>query len=136
MKEAKKGKLDLNNTGKRKRAIAKVRMAAGTGSVTVNGKSIKDYFGHRLLIEKKILSPFELCGITNSYDVIADVAGGGIVGQADAIMHAVAKVLSGVNEANKKALKAAGLLTRNSLIKESKKYGRKKARKRFQFSKR
>lgn len=136
MKDAKKGKLDLNNTGKRKRAIAKVRLAPGSGNVTVNSKPLKDYFGHRLLIEKKVNSPFEICGIANSYDVIADVKGGGIVGQADAIMHAVAKVLSGVNEANKKALKAAGLLTRNSLIKESKKYGRKKARKRFQFSKR
>lgn len=136
MKDAKKGKLDLNNTGKRKRAIAKVRLAPGTGKITINSKTIKDYFGHRLLIEKKIMSPFELCGISDSYDVVVDVKGGGIVGQADSVMYGIAKSLASLNEGNKKALKAANLLTRNSLIKESKKYGRKKARKRFQFSKR
>jgi small subunit ribosomal protein S9 len=127
---------NMNSTGKRKRAIARVRLAAGSGKVTVNGKELGEYFGQRLTIRKKILSPFEIVGAIDSYDVNANIIGGGIVGQADAVMYAIAKVLASLSEGNKKALKAANLLTRNSLIKESKKYGRKKARKRFQFSKR
>ena len=133
---SKKGKLDLSRTGKRKRAIARANLVPGTGKITINGKTLEDYFGARLLLKKRILTPFEVCGIKDSYDVVIKVTGGGPVGQAESIMYAIARAIASVTEDNKKVLKAADLLTRDSRIKESKKYGRKKARKRFQFSKR
>ncbi|NQY79244.1 MAG: 30S ribosomal protein S9 [Candidatus Caenarcaniphilales bacterium] len=137
MKEAtKKGKLDLSNTGKRKRAIARAVLVPGTGKITINGKTLEDYLGNRKLLQKRVAAPFEACGIKDSYDVVVKVTGGGPVGQSEAIMYAIAKSLASLNEGNKKTLKAAELLTRDARIKESKKYGRKKARKRFQFSKR
>ena len=136
MKDTKKAKLDLSNTGKRKRSIARAGLTPGQGKITINGKTMEDYLGNRLLLQTKVKSPFVTCGIEGSYDVVVKVTGGGQVGQAEAIMYAIAKSLAGISEANKKVLKASMLLTRDARIKESKKYGRKKARKRFQFSKR
>ena len=129
-------KQDLRATGKRKSAIARVILKPGSGKVTVNNKTLKDYFGNRLLLENKIKRPFETVGIKDSYDITANIVGGGKVGQADALMYSIAKVLATLSAANKKSLKEVDLLTRDAKIKESKKYGRKKARKKFQFSKR
>lgn len=123
-------------TGKRKCAIARITLTEGTGNITVNGKSAADYFGARLSLHQKIASPLETTGLLGKYDVKATIIGGGKVGQAEALMYGIAKTLAGQNAANKTALKAVGLLTRDSRVKERKKYGLKKARKAFQFSKR
>lgn len=124
-------------TGKRKNAIARVVLQPATdGAVTVNGKKTLDYFGHCEAMSKKLVKPFQILGLENQYNVIANVRGGGIVGQADAVMYAIAKALSMMSDKNRQSLKSIGLLSRDSRIKERKKYGRKKARKKFQFSKR
>lgn len=124
-------------TGKRKSAIARVRFKSGEGRLVINGKySFEEYFGGRESLKKRFSRPLEMTGNLGKLDIFVTVQGGGKVGQADALAAAVAKALAGHKESNRKPLKAAGLLTRDSRIKESKKYGRKKARKRFQFSKR
>ncbi len=123
-------------TGKRKCAIARVRLVDGNGKITINGKDILAYFGPQESIKDKLKRPFELTGTIGKYDVIASIKGGGRIGQADALMYGIAKILAGVSTTNRANLKAADLMTRDCRIKESKKYGRKKARKRFQFSKR
>lgn len=122
-------------TGKRKAAIARVRIKPGNGDIVVNNRALEDYFG-RPTLQMKIRQPFEVTGLQNKYDVSANVVGGGLAGQADAIKHGIARALLEVSEDNRKKLKPEGLLTRDSRIKERKKYGRKKARKRFQYSKR
>jgi len=126
----------LRSTGKRKRAIARVSLKEGTGKVTINGKELKAYLGARISYEKKLNAPFEITGTIGAYDVVVNVQGGGIAGQAEAIMYGIAKALASKTATNRNSLKAAGLLTRDSRIKEMKKYGQKKARKKFQFSKR
>lgn len=131
-----KSKENQTTTGKRKRAIARVRLRSGDGKVTVNGKSFEEYFGARGALKKKFSTPFELTGNIDKLDAVITVKGGGKVGQADAVANAISKALASHKETNRKNLKAAGLLTRDSRIKESKKYGHKKARKRFQYSKR
>jgi small subunit ribosomal protein S9 len=127
---------NYNKTGKRKCAIARVSLKEGKGEITVNGKKARDYFPNRVLIHKKLQLPFEITGSLEHFDVFVQVAGGGVLGQAEAVMYGIAKVLSEIKPANRATLKSAGLLVRDSRIKERKKYGRKKARKRFQFSKR
>lgn len=122
--------------GKRKRAIARVRTKAGQGKVTVNGKPSAEYFGVSPKINKKISTPLELTGNIDKLDIDVNVRGGGKAGQLDAVVSALSKILAAEKAPHRKALKAVGLLTRNDKIKERKKYGRKKARKRFQFSKR
>ncbi|MBT6843340.1 MAG: 30S ribosomal protein S9 [Candidatus Melainabacteria bacterium] len=124
-------------TGKRKRAIARVRLKSGEGKIVVNGKhSFDEYFGSRESLKKRFLAPLEMTGNLDKLDIFVNLKGGGKVGQADALASAVAKALSTHKDGNRTVLKAAGMLTRDSRIKESKKYGRKKARKKFQFSKR
>ena len=122
-------------TGRRKKSVARVRIVPGTGVITINGKNIDEYFGLETL--KLIVNqPFGTTGTSGKFDIIATVAGGGISGQAGAIRHGLARALVKADEANKPALKAAGLLTRDPRMKERKKYGLKAARRASQFSKR
>ena len=122
-------------TGRRKHSVARVRIVPGTGVITINGKNIDEYFGLETL--KLIVNqPFGATGTNGKFDIIATVAGGGISGQAGAIRHGLARALVKADEANKPALKAAGLLTRDPRMKERKKYGLKAARRASQFSKR
>lgn len=120
--------------GRRKTSVARVVIRPGTGRFTVNGRSLEEFFPGWRNVTPRI--PLEKVGALNKYDVIANVKGGGITGQAEAIRHGVARALVQVDAEMKPALKAGGLLTRDPRMVERKKYGRKKARKRFQFSKR
>jgi len=122
-------------TGKRKTAIARVWLAPGEGKFLVNERALKEYFG-RETSELIILQPFDLTGTRNQFDVTVNVRGGGILGQTEAIRHGISKALLQYNQEFKDALKKAGLLTRDSRVTERKKYGRRGARRRPQFSKR
>ncbi len=122
-------------TGKRKESIARVMLVPGSGKVTVNDKDFNAYFG-REAMTTSIIEPLKLTGNENAYDVIADLRGGGISGQAGALRHGISKALLEINVEYRMILKKEGFLTRDSRIKERKKYGLKKARKRPQFSKR
>jgi small subunit ribosomal protein S9 len=123
-------------TGRRKKAIARVRLIPnGTGKITVNKVDIDDYFGLDTL-KLIIRQPMELTGTLNKYDVMVNVIGGGLSGQAGAINHGISRALVLAEENLKPELKKAGFLTRDSRMKERKKYGLKKARKASQFSKR
>ena len=122
-------------TGRRKSSVARVRVYPGSGSVIINGKDIDAYFGLETL--KLIINqPFAVTATEGKFDVVANVAGGGLSGQAGAIRHGIARALLKADEAYKPALKAAGLLTRDPRMKERKKYGLKAARRASQFSKR
>ena len=122
-------------TGKRKRSIARVRLMPGTGAIVVNGREVDEYFP-RPALQILVRKPMELTDSLQRYDVIASVHGGGIAGQAGALRHGIARAIEKVDGATRLTLKRAGLLTRDSRIKERKKYGQKGARARFQFSKR
>ncbi|NQT67044.1 MAG: 30S ribosomal protein S9 [Actinobacteria bacterium] len=122
-------------TGKRKQSIARVRLFPGEGKIMVNSRDFKEYFKRESLITN-IMEPFKLTNTENAYDVIADLSGGGISGQAGALRHSISKALLEINEEYRPILKREGFLTRDSRVKERKKYGLKKARKRPQFSKR
>lgn len=122
-------------TGKRKTSIARVWLEPGEGKFLVNERALKEYFG-RETCEMVIMQPFELTGTRNQYDVKANVQGGGIAGQSEAVRHGISKALLQVNPEFKEPLKKAGLLTRDSRIKERKKYGLRGARRRPQYSKR
>ena len=122
-------------TGRRKKSVARVRIVPGTGVITVNKKDIDEYFGLETL--KLIINqPFEATGTQGKFDIIANVNGGGLSGQAGAIRHGLARALLTADEAYKKPLKTAGFLTRDPRMKERKKYGLKAARRAPQFSKR
>ncbi len=123
-------------TGRRKEAIARVRIVPGSGTWTINGRTLEEYFPNK--VHQQIASePFGTAGVEGSYDVIARVHGGGITGQAGAVRLGVARSLNAVDaEASRSALKKAGMLTRDARIKERKKAGLKKARKAPQYSKR
>ncbi|MBO5903994.1 MAG: 30S ribosomal protein S9 [Clostridia bacterium] len=123
-------------TGRRKHSVARVRLVPGTGKVTINGRDIDDYFGLETL--KLIVNqPFGITGTEGKFDIIANVCGGGISGQAGAIRHGAARALLQADaEAYRALLKKAGLLTRDPRMKERKKYGLKAARRAPQFSKR
>jgi small subunit ribosomal protein S9 len=122
-------------TGRRKKSIARVRLYPGTGSITINGRDIDDYFGLETL--KLIVNqPFGTTETLGKFDIVAIVNGGGISGQAGAIRHGVARALLNVDPNYRSALKAAGFLTRDPRMKERKKYGLKAARRAPQFSKR
>ena len=123
-------------TGRRKHSVARVRLVPGTGKVTINGRDIDDYFGLETL--KLIVNqPFGITGTEGKFDIIANVCGGGISGQAGAIRHGAARALLQADaEAYRALLKKAGLLTRDPRMKEKKKYGLKAARRAPQFSKR
>ena len=122
-------------TGRRKKSVARVRIVPGTGVITVNKKDVDEYFGLETL--KLIINqPFGTTNTMGKFDVIANVQGGGLSGQAGAIRHGIARALLKADETYKPALKAAGLLTRDPRMKERKKYGLKAARRASQFSKR
>ena len=122
-------------TGRRKKSVARVRLYPGTGVITVNGKSVDEYFGLETL--KLIMNqPFEVTDTMGKFDIVANVRGGGLSGQAGAIRHGLSRALVQADEAHKAALKAAGFLTRDPRMKERKKYGLKAARRAPQFSKR
>lgn len=123
-------------TGRRKEAIARVRLVPGSGSWTLNGRSLEDYFPNKLH-QQEVNEPFVTAGLVGSYDVIVRIAGGGTSGQAGAVSLGIARALNAIDaEASRAALKKAGLLTRDARIKERKKAGLKKARKAPQYSKR
>ena len=122
-------------TGKRKDAVARVWIKPGSGKVTVNGKDMNDYFA-RPVLQMILAQPFSVAGVEGQFDVVATVKGGGLSGQAGAVTHGVSKALQLYDPSLRPALKAAGFLTRDSRVVERKKYGKAKARKSFQFSKR
>ncbi|TXC78942.1 30S ribosomal protein S9 [Luteibaculum oceani] len=125
----------INTIGRRKAAVARIILKEGSGAVTVNGKDVKEYFTVPTLLYK-VNQPFELTETTGKYDVIVNVAGGGITGQAEAIRLGISRALVDVDAEMKPALKAKSLMTRDPRMVERKKPGQKKARKKFQFSKR
>ena len=122
-------------TGKRKDAVARVWIKPGSGKVVVNGKEMNKYFA-RPVLQMILAQPFSVAGVTGEFDVMATVKGGGLSGQAGAVKHGISKALQLYEPSLRPALKAAGFLTRDSRVVERKKYGKAKARKSFQFSKR
>jgi small subunit ribosomal protein S9 len=123
-------------TGRRKTAVARVRLFPGSGEFVVNGKNITEYFGQRDLFEREVIRPLELTGNAASFNVLVKVRGGGVAGQVGAVRHGVARALLDVNAELRPTLKKAGLLTRDPRMKERKKPGLKRARKRPQYTKR
>ncbi|MBU2962255.1 30S ribosomal protein S9 [Citreicella sp. C3M06] len=122
-------------TGKRKDAVARVWIKPGSGKVIVNGKPINSYFA-RPVLQMILRQPFSIAGVEDQFDVVATVKGGGLSGQAGAVKHGVSKALQLYDPSLRSALKAAGFLTRDSRVVERKKFGKRKARRSFQFSKR
>jgi small subunit ribosomal protein S9 len=122
-------------TGKRKYAVARVWIKPGSGRVMVNGREMSVYFA-RPVLQMVLRQPFEIASVTGQFDVMATVKGGGLSGQAGAVKHGISKALQLYEPSLRGVLKAAGFLTRDSRVVERKKYGRRKARRSFQFSKR
>ena len=122
-------------TGKRKDAIARVWIKPGSGKVMVNGKEMNSYFA-RPVLQMILRQPFQVAGVEDQFDVNATVKGGGLSGQAGAVKHGISKALQLYEPALRGSLKSAGFLTRDSRVVERKKYGKRKARRSFQFSKR
>lgn len=125
----------INKIGRRKTAVARIYMKSGKGNIQVNGKDYKEYFPTETL-QTIINQPFAISEELGNYDVSANLVGGGIAGQAEALRMAISRALVEVNEETKPAIKHEGFLTRDPRMVERKKYGRRKARRRFQFSKR
>jgi small subunit ribosomal protein S9 len=125
----------INATGRRKASVARVYLTKGKGSIAVNGKDLKDYFP-QVNMQMNILAPLEVLEIKGEYDIMANVDGGGFKGQSEAIRMALSRALVKVNEEYRKPLKERKFLTRDARVVERKKYGKPKARKSFQFSKR
>jgi len=125
----------IHKIGRRKTAVARVYVSEGKGNITINKKDLKDYLTTATL-QYKVKQPFMLTNTTDNYDVKVNVYGGGVTGQAEAIRLAISRVLVEINEENRTLLKPHGLLTRDPRMVERKKFGQKKARKKFQFSKR
>lgn len=128
-------KVQYYGTGRRKKAVARVRLVPGEGKITINGRDIDDYFGMETL-KLIVRQPLVLTGTLNKFDVIANVRGGGFTGQAGAIRHGISRALLEADRELRPVLKKAGFLTRDPRMKERKKYGLKKARRAPQFSKR
>ena len=128
-------KIYYYGTGRRKNAIARVRLTEGTGKITINGKDIEDFVGMETL-KVIVKQPLTVTNSVTKYDVIVKVTGGGFTGQAGAIRHGIARALNEANSEFRPILKSNGFLTRDPRMKERKKYGLKKARKAPQFSKR
>ena len=122
-------------TGKRKDAVSRVWIKPGSGKVVVNGKDMDTYFA-RPVLQMILRQPFQVAGVEDQFDVTATVKGGGLSGQAGAVKHGISKALQLYDPGLRGALKAAGFLTRDSRVVERKKYGKRKARRSFQFSKR
>jgi len=125
----------FQGTGRRKRAVARVRVTLGQGVITINKRTIDDYFP-RAVLQQVVRQPLEVTQSGSRFDVTVTCEGGGPAGQAGAVRHGIARALLEMDEALREPLRRNGLLTRDPREKESKKYGRKRARKRFQFSKR
>jgi len=125
----------INTSGRRKASIARIYMSKGTGNITVNGKDYKQYFPQKH-IQYNVTEPFGILEVENVYDVKVVVTGGGFKGQAQAIRLAISKAFTKLNEDFRKPLKVRKMLTRDARVVERKKYGKPKARKSFQFSKR
>ena len=128
-------KVQYYGTGRRKSSVARVRLIPGTGEITINGRKFVDYIPSPAT-RLDVLQPLELTNTTNSYNVLVNVSGGGITGQAGAIRHGITRALVELNPHFRPVLKQAGLNTRDPRANERKKYGLKKARKSPQFSKR
>ena len=124
-----------NGTGRRKEAVARVRIVPGTGQWTINGRSLDAYFPNKVH-QQIVAEPFVTLGAEGKFDVIARIGGGGVSGQAGALRLGLARALTLVDPENRPPLKKAGFLTRDARVKERKKYGLKKARKAPQYSKR
>ncbi|MCA6084906.1 30S ribosomal protein S9 [Candidatus Endomicrobiellum agilis] len=122
--------------GRRKNAVARIKISDGSGKIIINNKTIDEYFGGLERLKKTALKPFDFWNGVRDYDFYVNVKGGGISGQAGAISHSLARAILKLNEPSKAVLKKEGLLTRDPRMVERKKPGRPKARKRFQFSKR
>ena len=129
-------KIQYLGTGRRKTSVARVRLVPGETGVTINGKDMREYFGGREILAKIVEQPLELTETLNKFGVKVNVNGGGNTGQAGAIRHGVSRALLLADESLKEALREAGFLTRDSRMVERKKYGKKKARRSPQFSKR
>jgi small subunit ribosomal protein S9 len=126
----------IMSTGRRKNAIARVRVSSGSGKIIVNDKSVDEYFIGLDRLKKLALEPMNVWDGVKSYDFFVNVSGGGVSGQAGAVSHGLARAILELNESSRAALRKEDLLTRDSRMVERKKPGRPKARKRFQFSKR
>ena len=124
-----------SSTGRRKTAVARVRLAEGSGQITVNGRDFDDYFPTATL-QNVVVLPLQLTNTRQSFDVVANICGGGVSGQAGAVRLGIARALIAENAEHRPVLKKNGMLTRDPRAKERKKPGRPGARKRFQFSKR
>ena len=125
----------IHKIGRRKTSVARIYLSKGKDKMIINGKDYKDYFPTTSL-QYKILQPFKLTNNIGKFDLSVNVYGGGITGQVEAIRLAISRALSEMSDENKSALKKEGLLTRDPRMVERKKFGQKKARKKFQFSKR
>lgn len=128
-------KPETTATGRRKTSVASVRLREGTGNIVINGRDFKVYF-HALPVRNFVLQPLKLTNTDTRFDIRARLSGGGVVGQAGALRHGIARALIAVDASLREVLKNSGFLTRDSRIKERKKTGQPGARKRFQFSKR
>ncbi|MDD3119259.1 MAG: 30S ribosomal protein S9 [Victivallales bacterium] len=126
---------EISAVGRRKCSVARVRVTPGTGKVVVNGASMNDYFKVDSVIGF-INQPLQVTNSVGKFDIVANIVGGGVVGQAGALRHGIARALEKGDETLRSALKSAGMLTRDARVKERKKPGQPGARKRFQFSKR
>lgn len=131
-----KKKIQFWGTGRRKHSIARVRLVPGSGSVTINDRTMDEYFGGLDTLKLIVNQPLVLTATTDKFDVFVNVKGGGTAGQAGAIRHGIARALCQADASHRPALKKEGFLTRDPRMKERKKYGLKKARKAPQFSKR
>ncbi len=125
----------INAIGRRKAAVARVYLTEGTGKITINKRELNDYFPSGL-VQYVVKQPLQLLDVAEKYDIKVNLYGGGFTGQSQALRLAIARALVKVNADDKKALRAAGFITRDSRIVERKKPGQPKARRRFQFSKR
>jgi small subunit ribosomal protein S9 len=125
----------INTIGRRKTAVARIYVKEGQGKITVNDRDYKEYFPTPIL-QFKVVEPFKVTNTMGQYDLQVNLDGGGVRGQAEALAHALSRALVKINEEYKPLLKAKGFMTRDPRMVERKKFGQKKARKRFQFSKR
>ncbi len=125
----------INKLGRRKSSVARIYLKSGKGKITINNRDHKEYFKTDVL-QYKIFQPFELTGTKGKYDATINVKGGGNTGQVEAIRLALSRAMCELKEENREILKPEGLLTRDPRMVERKKFGQKKARKKFQFSKR
>jgi small subunit ribosomal protein S9 len=130
-----KKRAEFCSTGKRKTSVARIRLCPGEGTITVNERPFQEYFP-RPTLQMAVSRPFEVTGTAGKFDVAANVNGGGIAGQAGAVRHGIARALIAMNADLRKPLKTDGLLTRDAREKERRKVGRRKARRRPQYSKR